>query len=302
MRERGHARTITERPVIDDGDEDAPHSISRSTYIEEVRELMRESRGRELPGTYNPMIVAELFSKQCKPWQRMVRRLLERVFDSASMTIEAVLRHVADGETAEALLRVVIDPTMENIKKELTSKADEILEPHISGHPITYNHYLTDNVQKERFRSFFGKDELLEGATNYRFDMQDFLDALTAHTEPDMDTYSCSMAIDMIEAYYKVALKTLVDDVSNLAIKRCLLQKLPSILSPEIVCDLTDEEVQRIAAESSDSAAERALAIEKLGMLESGMAELKRLKMHSAPVGDDSPAARPSACVRSTQT
>ena len=41
---------------------------------------MKESRGRELPGTYNPMIVAELFSKQCKPWQRMVRCLLERVF------------------------------------------------------------------------------------------------------------------------------------------------------------------------------------------------------------------------------
>ncbi len=36
---------------------------------------------------------------------------------------------------------------MENIKKELASKADEILEPHILGHSLTYNHYLTDNVQ-----------------------------------------------------------------------------------------------------------------------------------------------------------
>ncbi len=127
---------------------------------------MRESRGRELPGTYNPMIVAELFSKQCKPWQRMVRCLLRRAFNSASIAIEAALRHVADGETAEAVLRVVVDPAMENIKKELTSKADEILEPHILGHPITYNHYLTDNIQKvqaqrtrrrmeERLISFF---------------------------------------------------------------------------------------------------------------------------------------------------
>ncbi len=37
---------------------------------------------------------------------------------------------------------------MENIKAELSNKTDEILESHISGHPITYNHYLTDNVQK----------------------------------------------------------------------------------------------------------------------------------------------------------
>ncbi|KAJ4286023.1 hypothetical protein N0V88_008138 [Collariella sp. IMI 366227] len=102
------------------------------------------------------------------------------------------------------------------------------------------------------------------------------------------------MATDMMEAYYKVALKTLVDDVSNLAIERSLLQKLPSILSPEIVCDLTDEKVQRIAAESTESAAERALATERLSVLESGMAELKRLKMQSAPAvdpaGDDSAA------------
>lgn len=74
MRERGHAKTITELPVIDDksdldadDDEDAPRSISRSAYIEQVKVLMKESRGRELPGTYNPMIVAELFSDQCKP-------------------------------------------------------------------------------------------------------------------------------------------------------------------------------------------------------------------------------------------
>ena len=75
--------------------------------------------------------------------------------------------------------------------------------------------------------------------------------------------------------------------MSTLAIERCLLQKLPSILSPEIICNLTDEEVQRIAAESSESAAERVLATEKLHVLESGIAELKRLKIHSAPMHHD---------------
>ena len=79
----------------------------------------------------------------------------------------------------------------------------------------------------------------------------------------------------------KVALKTVVNVVSTLAIERCLIQKLPSILSPEIVCDLTDEVVERIAAESSESATERAQATEKLTLLENAMAELKRLRMQS---------------------
>ena len=73
-RERGHARTIVDGPVpVSDEDHDAesekvpPRSISRFEYIEEVKELMQGSRGRELPGTYNPLIVAELFSKRSMP-------------------------------------------------------------------------------------------------------------------------------------------------------------------------------------------------------------------------------------------
>lgn len=224
IHKRGHARTIKEhldpdaKNVASVADEDdQPCVVSRSKYIEEVRELMRKNRGRELPGTYNPMIVAELFSKQCKPWQQMVRRLLEQASNSVSTTVEAVLRHVADDVTAEALLRTVVDPALENSKKELTSKTDEILEPYISGHPITYNHYLTDNVQKaqarrarerikEKLESFFAiyHKPGSGNSVNCTFNMRSLLDALAAHTEPDMDTYSCSMAADMMEAYYKV--------------------------------------------------------------------------------------------------
>lgn len=38
----------------------------------------------------------------------------------------------------------------------------------------------------------------------------------------------------------QVALKTLVDDTSTLAIERHLIQKLPDLLSPEVICDLMD--------------------------------------------------------------
>jgi GTP-binding protein EngB required for normal cell division len=216
MRMKGHARTIVDGPPLRTDDHKS-NTITRSAYIQEVKELMMESRGRELPGTYNPLIVAELFSKQCKPWQGMVRSLLERTFQAASRTIESALHHVADGETTEALLRLVVNPTMDSIKKGLRSKADEILDPHISGHPITYNHYLTDNVQKaqadrrrrqmeQRMKNFFNSDRIPAGVANHKFDMHSLLDDLAANIEPDMDTHSCSMAVDTMEAYYKVRL------------------------------------------------------------------------------------------------
>jgi hypothetical protein len=73
----------------------------------------------------------------------------------------------------------------------------------------------------------------------------------------------------------KVALNILVDAVSTLAIEQCLIYKLPSILSPEIVCDLTDDAVECITAESSKS------ATEQLAVLENAIAELKRLRIYS---------------------
>ncbi|SPQ20272.1 d2ff7535-15ba-4b15-bbe1-66474a22c4e8 [Thermothielavioides terrestris] len=300
MHQKGHARTIVDT-VSDEqlwassgkkrGKNDKPAVITRDSYIEEVRKLLLDSRGRELPGTYNPLIVAELFRNQCKPWKGMVEDLLDRVFASAVATTESILRHVADAATAEAVLAQVVSPALENIKSELNAKAAEILEPHISGHPITYNHYLTENVQKaqaerQRKRVERTMKEILEVGDlrswrpeYHSIDMSVLLNALSEEMEPDMDTYSCSMATDMMEAYYKVALKTLIDSISTLAVERCLVQQLPGILSPEVVCDLADDEVQRIADESAESAAERAQATTKLEVLENAMAELKRLRM-----------------------
>ncbi|AEO66496.1 uncharacterized protein THITE_54974 [Thermothielavioides terrestris NRRL 8126] len=225
MHQKGHARTIVDT-VSDEqlwassgkkrGKNDKPAVITRDSYIEEVRKLLLDSRGRELPGTYNPLIVAELFRNQCKPWKGMVEDLLDRVFASAVATTESILRHVADAATAEAVLAQVVSPALENIKSELNAKAAEILEPHISGHPITYNHYLTENVQKaqaerQRKRVERTMKEILEVGDlrswrpeYHSIDMSVLLNALSEEMEPDMDTYSCSMATDMMEAYYKV--------------------------------------------------------------------------------------------------
>lgn len=223
IREKGHSRLIVEGQAPSGAD---GHFVLRSDYIEEVKLLMRESRGRELPGTYNPMIVAELFSKQCRPWQSLVHDLSERILSFAYTTVNAVLQHVVDDQTAGSLIREIIGPSMENLKVGLATKVAEILKPHLFGHPITYNHYLTENVQKsqatrrqremeKRLRTFFSENALTQGTINYRFDVKSLLDTLVSHTEPDMDNFSCSMAVDVMEAYYKVSGFSVVCDGTN---------------------------------------------------------------------------------------
>jgi hypothetical protein len=213
MHREGHARNIHEHLHLNKNND---RYISRSDFIKEVQDPMKETRGRELPGTYNPLIVADLFSKQCKPWRNIVSSLSESVLGSAYVTVDSLLRYTMDEQTAGALLREVVVPSMEHLRKDLATKVEEILEPHLLGHPITYNHYLTENVQKaqaarhreeleKRLKCFFKKDELNQDATNHWFDMKALLETLTSYMEPDMDKFLCSMATDMMQAYYKVS-------------------------------------------------------------------------------------------------
>lgn len=65
MRLEGAARKIVD--VEEDSDELGPNTISRRDYVDEVKQLIRKSRGCELPGIFNPLIVGELFVEQCRP-------------------------------------------------------------------------------------------------------------------------------------------------------------------------------------------------------------------------------------------
>lgn len=72
-------------------------------------------------------------------------------------------------------------------------------------------------------------------------------------------------------------MKKFVDDVSVLAIEQCLIQKLPSIFSSDVICDLTDEQVGMLAGESADMSIERSHMTEKRKLLQEGLTQLGKL-------------------------
>lgn len=72
-------------------------------------------------------------------------------------------------------------------------------------------------------------------------------------------------------------MKKFIDDVSVLAVERCLVNKLPHLLQAESVLDLKDDEVARLAGETQGAAMERERCTEKLAILEDGRGDLIRL-------------------------
>lgn len=52
-----------------------------------------------------------------------------------------------------------------------------------------------------------------------------------------------------MQAYYIVALDVFIDNVSSLVVENCLMNVLEVLLSPLIVSEMSDEEVEDIAFE-----------------------------------------------------
>ena len=140
IRKRGHSKDIVERDVnqtdaspasptkdvktdSEPAGESMPAMITKNDYVAEVQDLMKRTRGCELPGTFSPQIVGELFFEQSKPWKAIVEVTMERLLDAARTTLNMVLDYTCDQQTADGLLRTIINPSMEPVKETLEKKS-----------------------------------------------------------------------------------------------------------------------------------------------------------------------------------
>jgi len=225
IRLQGQQRRIVEGNISSPDPATNMKTVSRADFIDEIRELLIITRGRELPGMFNPLIVGDLFREQSQPWEQLARQHLRNVWQAARSFLDLLISHLADEPTSEALLDQVIDPLMDRKLKDMNQKLDEILRPYQTGHPITYNHYFTETIQKVRekrheaeiarkLRIFLGhkEDTTVDNVSVKKARMPSLLSALTSSTEADMDRYACSEILDCMEAYYKVGTLHLISE------------------------------------------------------------------------------------------
>ena len=212
---RGHFRKVTESKNTSHISKDVV-PISRDKFIDHIQHLMKRTKGRELPGTFNPMIVSDLFLEQSAPWEAIARSHVDKVWKAAKEFLGHAAAYVADATTSKALFQKIFEPALNQLLGTLNEKTTELLTPHQRSHPITYNHYFTETLQKLRnernhdeyseiVKRFFGVSSLetpYYGDRNH--DLCQLVSDLVQYTEPDMNRFACSEALDCMEAYYKV--------------------------------------------------------------------------------------------------
>jgi hypothetical protein len=188
--------------------------IDRSQYLEEVTSRLKFSRGRELPGLFNPLIVGDLFVEQCEPWRRIVRALGNDILQAAHQTTQLVIEHVASRDVVSEVLDFVHEK-VEELKFGLDAKIDELLDSAMQ-HPITYNRELTENVQKAQearhkgaikqlVRKLYGSDHFDDTERKLYLSLIRLVDQLARGLETDMERYGSSTAVDYMEAYFKAS-------------------------------------------------------------------------------------------------
>ncbi|KAJ5042661.1 dynamin family protein-like protein [Bipolaris maydis] len=194
---------------------------------------------------FQPMLISQLFWEQSQPWEQI-----------ASQHLKPFLTRKAE------------------LHKILVDKA---------RHPATYNHYFTTTVQKMRqckhqeiMKKATEASEVniynLDGKLCKHVDPGKLTEAMNKAIELDMDVFSSQEALDTERAFYKDEIKYFVNAITKAVIERHLVAPLPDIiLSPLVVTQMTEKEVEFVAAEPPEITQQRLHLESRKSMLEKGL-------------------------------
>ncbi|KAF8243575.1 Dynamin family protein [Wilcoxina mikolae CBS 423.85] len=236
-----------------------PERLTRKKAIEWVMPLIKHSRGKELPGSYNPLLIGNIFWEQSRPWEALAPNHLESVYDACDVFLGLAVPYLTTKEIASPILNrinIAMKERLENAKKELGKMLADRRK-----HAITFNHYYTDDIQKSRQKQLLDNLKAvispspttpIQYGRENTYTMSQIKECLSKIITNDMDEYACEEVLRSMLAYYQVASKTFVDNIAVQVIERHLLHELWTVFSPISVMSMPDNFVSAIAGESSE--------------------------------------------------
>lgn len=119
-----------------------PKSLTRKEAIGWVKKTLERSRGYELAGTFQPMLISQLFWEQSQPWEKIAYEHIANVARICKEFVFAVLQHAAPAEFQPRLTGLSVDTTLASSLAAAKEELQKILADK-ARHPMTYNHYFT---------------------------------------------------------------------------------------------------------------------------------------------------------------
>ncbi|KAH8596293.1 dynamin family protein-like protein [Bisporella sp. PMI_857] len=292
IRERGHKYQFSQQDsvkiaVVHPGDPLQPICLTKNEGLEWVRKVLVRTRGKELVGNFNPLLIGELFWEQSERWADLAGAHVEKVSGICSAFLKNLIQDQCPKDVANRVWGLLIEDKlrarMDGALKELA-----LLVKELRLHPINYNKYYTQTVSKSRVERQMAalakcvEDASVttyneEGATSTSVDVSKAVMQFSQSHESNMDDHSCQEALDCLLAIYKVHQKTFIANVTTQVIERHIVGELEEIFSPVIVSDLSDAAVENMASEPAATKRTRAFLEDRTKKLKEGQEIFKRI-------------------------
>ncbi|KAI4265525.1 MAG: hypothetical protein L6R38_009355 [Xanthoria sp. 2 TBL-2021] len=250
-----------------------PMDTPRDNIDTWIRREYNRSKGFEI-GTINPSLLPALYHEQMRYWRYHTMEHVDRVIEAVHSFIFSLLRHVCpDVAIRDRLWARLLGPLLLSYDKAI-AHAKLLLEIEEVGNMRTLNHYFAVTLKKLRLSrmqkrlenspSWHTQDEKQETLLR----LKDVLNAYISNEDQAVEDLH-----DILQSYYKLARKQFVDAVSKGVVDYYLLTISDGplrVCSPQLIGMLSDKELDEIAGENAESAAERARIMRRLMSLEAG--------------------------------
>ncbi|KXT04153.1 hypothetical protein AC578_40 [Pseudocercospora eumusae] len=255
--------------------------LTRAEAVEWVKQILIRTRGRELAGNFNPLLMSQLFWEQSEHWEQLASEHIDRISALCCAFVKAAIDDVVFTDVSVKLQALKLDEAMRQRRSAALAELRQLIADK-QRPPITYDPSYTATVHEARSQKTTAKIQTLmdqakvdvhseDNQTQTLINAQLLSNQLKELIEPDMDKTSAEDALDSELAYYKDRVRYFITAVTDQVIERHLLHNLAQeTLSPLIINDMTDKEIEYIAAEAEEVTHKRAHLESHKAILESG--------------------------------
>lgn len=192
-----------------------PSSSEEDQALKWVERTLIQTRGRELDGNFNPLLIGELFWEQSQNWEIIAQTYAEEISQLCDNFVGDLLQEFCP----KGIYTRICFGHIQNVLKERLQSSQAELKTIIAGkrlYQMTYNHYYTTTIQKVRSQRAQKKLEecIVEATTtatyytytsaSYQPVMIDRVDKrllkrlCSERITENMDEHSCSDALDCL--------------------------------------------------------------------------------------------------------
>ncbi|KAI1269365.1 P-loop containing nucleoside triphosphate hydrolase protein [Xylariaceae sp. FL1019] len=263
-----------------------PEEVTRNHVASELEPLSSANQGNEFPGTANDRLAVKLFQDQSRPWEGIAKFHITILLRTAKLFVGTLVEHLtaSDSKTCSAILTSIVDPFFEERKSALETKLQELLYHFKSGYPQPLDADFRAALGKRNRKRLTAEvvQQLLDDRPELFTDEGKILLRNSTSTQQPSE-FGVESLIDKCETYYELCLRTFTDNMIVLAIENCLVNELPTILTTSRVSQMEDDELIKLAAESTDIQTERTELQAEYEALKQGLDLCKSYKARKPP-------------------